>query len=131
MTAPLYQQWLNAKAIEAKATATRRDIEDELVASLSVNVALDKVQTYDCDEYTVKVTGRLDRKVDADLLQEVAAEHGLTNHLPMLFRWKPEVNMAAWKATPADVTGPLSAAITTKPGRPSFAITKHEGTEHG
>ena len=53
---------------------------------------------------------------------ELAAEHGLTDHLSTLFRWKPEINMAIWKAADESITKPLAAAITAKPGRPSFTI---------
>ena len=69
-----------------------------------------------------EVVGRIDRKVDADKVQELAAEHGLTDHLSTLFRWKPEINMAIWKAADESITKPLAAAITAKPGRPSFTI---------
>jgi hypothetical protein len=34
--------------------------------------------------------------------------------------------MAAWKAADESITRPLAAAITAKPGRPSFAITIEE-----
>jgi hypothetical protein len=30
--------------------------------------------------------------------------------------------MSAWKAADDSITRPLAAAITTKPGRPSFSI---------
>ena len=46
-------------------------------------------------------------KVNSDKLQELAAEHGLTDHLPSLFRWKPEINMTVWKAADASITTPL------------------------
>ena len=49
-------------------------------------------------------------------MQELAAEFGLTEHLASLFRWKPEINMAVWKATDEAITKPLAAAITAKPG---------------
>jgi hypothetical protein len=55
-------------------------------------------------------------------VQELAAEHGLTDHLSTLFRWKPEINMAIWKASDERITRPLAGAITAKPGRPSFTI---------
>lgn len=74
----------------------------------------------------MKVTCRIDRKVDADMVQELAAEHGLSEHLASLFRWKPELNMSAWKAADESITRPLAGAITAKPGRPSFTITKKD-----
>jgi hypothetical protein len=58
--------------------------------------------------------------------QELAAEHGLTEHLARLFRWTPEINMALWKAADETITRPLADAIMAKAGRPSFKITIKE-----
>jgi predicted fused transcriptional regulator/phosphomethylpyrimidine kinase len=83
-------------------------------------------ETAEPEGFVVKISGRIDRKVDGDKVQELAAEFGLTDHLAKLFRWKPELNMAIWKATDATITGPLAGAITAKPGRPSFKIIPKE-----
>ncbi len=118
----LYQQWLEAKENERLAVARRREIEDQLALDLKINPNQDKSQTFDADGYKVKVTTRLTRKIDADRLQEIAAENGLSPHLSTLFRWKPEIVAAAWKAAADNITRPLLDAIETKPGRPSFNI---------
>lgn len=116
--------WLDAKAQERAAIERRREIEDRIKALASVPDTLEGTKTLEHCGYTIKIVGRIDRKVDADLLQEIAAEHGLTDHLSYLFRWKPEVNTKAWQAADERITRPLMAAITTKPGRPSFTIIK-------
>jgi hypothetical protein len=87
---------------------------------------LDGTETVEPGRFEVKIVGRIDRKVDGDKVQELAAEFGLTDHLAKLFRWKPEINMAIWKATDESITKPLAAAITAKPGRPSFKIIPKE-----
>jgi hypothetical protein len=120
----IYQQWLNAKAIEAIAIKTRRDIEDAMVAELDVPAHLDGTMKREVAGFAVKVEGRINRKVDADKLQAIAAEYGLTEHLSSLFRWKPEIALTAWKAASPTITTPLSDAITATPGRPSFSITE-------
>jgi hypothetical protein len=122
----LVKEWLESKAAEAQAVQRRREIEDQLKALTNISEDLDGTKTLDVPGYVVKVTGRIDRKVDADLVQEIAAEHGLDAHLSTLFRWKPELNMTAWKAADESITRQLSSAITAKPGRPSFAITTKE-----
>lgn len=122
----LVKEWMESKATEAQAVQRRREIEDQLKALTNIPEDLDGTKTLDVPGYVVKVTGRIDRKVDADLVQEIAAEHGLYAHLSTLFRWKPELNMAAWKAADESITRQLSSAITAKPGRPSFAITTKE-----
>lgn len=116
--------WLEAKARETKAINDRRAIEDQMRSLIGVAENLDGTMTAKPDGYVVKITGRINRKVNADKLQELAAEAGLTEHLSSLFRWKPEINMTAWKATDAAITTPLLGAITSEAGRPSFAITK-------
>lgn len=122
----IYLAWLDAKAAEQSAIVVRRTLEDKMLAQLTIDAAQEGATTIERDGYVVKVTGRIDRKVDSEKLQELAAEHGLTDHLPSLFRWKPEINMAVWKASADNITKPLSGAITAKPGRPSFNIVKKE-----
>ena len=118
--------WLIAKQAEADATANRRLIEDQLATFAKVRADLDGTETIEAGHYTIKVVGRIDRKIDADRLQELAIEHGLTDQLSSLFRWKPEINMAAWKQASPEIVRPLADAITAKPGRPSFKVTIKE-----
>ena len=120
----LYQRWIDAKELEKSAMDLRRALEDELVAELGIPKTLDGTQNIEADGYKVKVVGRLERKVNSDKLQDLAAEFGLTQHLSSLFRWKPEVNATAWKSADPLITAPLQDAITTTNGRPSFTITK-------
>jgi len=120
----LYQQWLDAKETERQATNARRKIEDGIRILLDVPADLESTSTFEKDGYVIKIAGRIDLKVDSEKLQELAAESGLLDHLSSLFRWKPEINSAAWKAADESITKPLLGAITSKPGRPSFTITK-------
>lgn len=120
----IYQQWLDAKAAEKAAIDDRRTIEDQLVKALNIPNTLDGTQNVQDEGYKIKIVGRLDRKVNADKLQDLAAEFGLTEHLSSLFRWKPEINASAWKSADSRITDPLQDAITTSNGRPSFTITK-------
>lgn len=116
--------WREAKDAERDAQDRRREIEDNLAARLALAPDLDGTVTHG----DLKITGRIDRKVDADLLQELALNAGLTDHLSSLFRWKPEINRKAWDHADDSITRPLSRAITSKPGRPSFALVeKKEG----
>ena len=122
----LSEQWLAAKQAEAEAIAKRRDIEDRIKSVAGISDNLEGTGVLFPDHYTIKITGRIDRKIDSDKLQELAAEYGLSDHLSSLFRWKPEINITAWKAADESITKPLAAAITAKPGRPSFSITPKE-----
>jgi len=122
----LATMWLRAKQVEKDATEDRRDIEDHIKKLARISDQLDSTETLERGQFVIKIAGRIDRKVDGEKVQELAAEHGLSDHLATLFRWKPELNMAAWKAADATITGPLAGAITAKPGRPSFSITPKE-----
>jgi hypothetical protein len=121
----LAASWMRAKKDESDAVEYRRQLEDRLKLLLGVQDYLEGTETFQnaATGYVIKVIGRIDRKIDAEKVQELAAENGLTDHLSSLFRWKPEINMAAWKAADESITRPLAAAITAKPGRPSFSIT--------
>ena len=122
----LYDDWIKAKADETEATKRRRGIEDLLVKAFEIPENLEGTKNLEAESFKIKIEGRINRKVNADKLQELAAEHGLTEHLSSLFRWKPEINMTLWKAADASITTPLLDAITATPGRPSFTITKAE-----
>lgn len=122
----LAQMWLRAKQAEKDATEDRRDIEDHIKKLARIAENLDSTETVEPGQYVIKIAGRIDRKVDGEKVQELAAEHGLSEHLATLFRWKPELNMSAWKAADETITGPLAGAITANPGRPSFKIIPKE-----
>jgi hypothetical protein len=122
----LLTAWMEAKEAERAAQERRRDLEDQIAAALKVPADLEGTMRRDFDDVEVKIVGRIDRKVDADALQDLAREAGLTDHLPALFRWKAEINAKAWDRADESITKPLTGAITTKPGRPSFSVTKKE-----
>jgi len=123
----LYQAWLNAKQTEETAVKVRRDLEDQMVKYFNVSETLDGTKNITTsDGYLIKVIGRMTRKVNAEKLQELAEEHGLSDHLSSLFRWKPEINSEQWAAADSSITTPLLDAITTTAGRPTFKITIKE-----
>jgi hypothetical protein len=124
--ADLAGEWSAAKEDERAAIERRREIEDAIGRLMKLPEALDGTERLDANGWEIKVTGRIDRKVDTDALQELAREAGLTDHLQALFRWKAEINAKAWDRAADDITRPLTGAITAKPGRPSFSITKKE-----
>jgi hypothetical protein len=122
----LYQRWIEAKQIEAAAVEDRRALEDQMLKAMNIPQNLNGTSTRQINGYKIKVESRINRKIDADKLQEIAAETGLTEHLSSLFRWKPEINTKVWNAADEAVTRPLLDAITSTPGRPTFTITKEE-----
>ena len=126
----LYQEWIKAKKTEQHAIEKRREIEDQLIHEMRVNLNEEGTQNFENEEYKIKVVTRFNRKIDADSLQELAIGEGLQDYLKTLFRWKPDLNMTAWKATDKTITDVLSRAITTTPGRASFTITTKENNKN-
>lgn len=122
----LYQQWIEAKEAERLAVERRREIEDVITMAHSLSDDFEGTTNFDEDGYKIKVVGRMNRKVDSDQLQEIAASNGLSDHLASLFRWKAEINQTAWKSADKSITAVLAGAITTSPGRPSYSIEKGE-----
>ncbi len=118
----LYIEWINAKDAEEAATAKRRHIENIIISEQDISAELDGVKNIIDPDFKIKITGRLNRKIDANLMTEIASTHGLMDYTTSLFRWKPELNAAAWKVTEKTITDIFLPAITTTPGRPSFSI---------
>jgi hypothetical protein len=124
---PLQQlsaEWLEAKDAERDATERRRLIEDEMVRLLDVKPTDENTRKVEADPFIIKIACRINRKVDGDLAQEIAAENDMQDHLALLFRWKPELSMAAWNGVGDNVKQVFARAITATPGRPSFTIIK-------
>lgn len=120
--AELCRDWRAAKRAEAEAVSRRRECEDRILSLIGLPDAFKGTENAEAPGYKIKLVGRLNRSIDADKLQELAAEHGLSQHLSSLFRWNPDINARAWKSADETITRPLLGAITTKPGRPSFTI---------
>ena len=114
----------NAKQREDEAKAERHKLEAEFISLIGMAENATKSIKQTVPGYTVDLTPRIDRKVDSDLLQRIANENGLSEHLQDLFRWKAELNVKIWKAADESITAPLAAAITTKPGKISVKITR-------
>jgi len=120
----LYQRWLDAKKLETAVVAERRQLEDQMVELFGIPKDLDGTIKREADGFQIKMEGRINKKIDSDKLQMLAAEAGLSEHLSSLFRWKPEINAKAWNSASDAVTKPLLDAITSTAGRPTFTITK-------
>lgn len=122
----LYEQWMEAKAAETEMTARRRAIEEEIAKSLAVPEDWEGSYTMKDGGFKINVKRTFTRKVDDKRLTALANEFGLQEYLSTLFRWKPEINMKAWKDAEPSVTEKLAQAVTTTPGRVSFKIEEEE-----
>lgn len=116
-------EWLEAKEAERDATDRRRLIEDEMVRLMGIEQTDEHTRKVEANPFTIKIACRINRKVDGDMAQEIAAENDMQDHLGLLFRWKPELSMTAWNGVGDNVKQVFARAITATPGRPSFTIT--------
>jgi len=115
---------MEAKDAERDATEKRRLIEDEIVRLLEIEETDNHSREFEADPFTIRISSRINRKVNGDLAQEIAAEHDMQDYLSVLFRWKPELSMTAWNGVGDNVKQVFSRAITSTPGRPSFVIMR-------
>tara|TARA_R110000868_G_scaffold407598_1_gene689199 strand:+ start:5235 stop:5627 length:393 start_codon:yes stop_codon:yes gene_type:complete len=122
----LVETWAQAKKVEAQSIKTRREVEDEISKICAIDPKHEGTVSLEIEQYKVKIESKFTRKVNADNLQEIAGESGLTDHLFTLFRWKPEIEMKAWKAADPAVTNVLLKAVTTTASRPSYSISQEE-----
>lgn len=121
----IINQWLEAKEAEAQAVANRRAIEDQLSEAFAVSESDEGIKTVAVDGYKVKITSRIDRKVDADKLAKLAANTSIPAPVWQgLVRWKAEVNTKSYKDLPEETKAILADAFTLKAGRPSYQITQ-------
>jgi len=115
-------EWRVAKQLEQEATLRRRNIEDEIKAAIGFDEKREGSEALPFDGGRVVITARLDRKVDGTLARQLATENHLEDWLERIFRWKPELEVRAWKKAPEYVTQVFAPAITTKPGRATFSL---------
>jgi len=124
----LADRWIVYKETEKIAVENRREIEDQIACRLNFPETFEGTENVTAvgSPYAIKIEGRINRTVNAEKLIAIADEEGLETQISALFRWKPEINMTAWKAADQSITKPLSKAITAKAGRPSFTITRKD-----
>lgn len=78
--------------------------------------------------YSVKVTQRMNRRIDGEQVQQIARDRGIDwQTVNSLFRWKPEVNLKVWRKTAPELTGLFAEAITTTPAKPTVKVEEIEG----
>jgi len=75
----LVETWTQCKKAEQMSMETRRKIEDRITDLLELDLKTEGTVNLDVSGYKMRIALRRIRKVDSDLLQEVAAEHGIVD----------------------------------------------------
>ena len=122
----MYQQWIEAKAAESAARASRLEIEKQICEAHEFDRTYEGVATHEVEDYTVKITGRITRKVDVEKVRDIAINNNLEGQLENLFRWKCEIDARNWKSVGNSITAPFLPAIESKPGKPAVTVVPKE-----
>lgn len=126
----LPELWLHAKRLEQHTIGVRHALEDAMVILFPVDEeneeALEGTETNEVEGFEIKIARKLTRKVDGDKLTELSEEYEIDDEIARLFRFKPELNLAVYRAEGEEMQQLFAPVITTKPGRPSFTITAIE-----
>lgn len=120
--AELCEQWDTLKSAEREAVEARRMVEDEIIKRAGIREGDEGTRKFG----SLKIACRIDVKVDSEIAQQCAAEHGMESHLTALFRWKPELKIREWSGAHETIQRAFSPALTSKPARPSFSIATTE-----
>ena len=118
--------WEVAKAQEKEAVEQRRMLEDAMASIMGLSPELDGTIAVLAGNSVIKVVGRLSHKVNSEVLDDIIRENGVEEVAHEIFRFKPELNLRAWKQADEASQNMFFEAITTSAGRPSFSITVKE-----
>lgn len=116
----LTEQWIEAKTLERDAVERRRILEDQMRRCLKIAESEEGVVTHVLDNYKIKATCRVNRKIDPEKFLLLANDGQID--ISTFTRWKCELIMSEWRKQDEAVQHALSEAITTEPGRPTFSV---------
>ena len=116
----LSNMWLLAKEREGTATSDRRKIEDRIKSLAGIAENLEGTETVAPSHFTIKIQGRIDRKVDAAALSK--GWDSLSADAQAAFDWKPSVKVSALRKLEGADAAAAAVFITAKPASPSITI---------
>ena len=118
LTSRLFQ----AKEEERQAKLKRMNLEDAMAQAIGIPENWEGAMTNRVGQYKVRVSRKKNVRIDAEKLIECAAQAGIKDQLKTLFRWKPEINKAAWDEADREIITALSPAIESTLGKAAFSV---------
>ncbi len=109
------------KKEEALAASERAKIEKWVVMTLKAQARGKTTFVGPDGKEVVSVTKSVIYKVDGDKLDQIAKEQGLEAQLPVLFRFKAELNADNWNAAEDKTRIAFAEAVTASNGKPSVS----------
>jgi hypothetical protein len=115
-----------AKQQEQAAKERRVMFEAELAKAIALPDEWEGTKTKAVGEFKVKLTRRMNYKIDANKLREQARVYNILPMLDKLFSWKPEVVRTEWKEADEKTRLAFAPAMEVTPGKASFTVEKTE-----
>lgn len=117
------QELFEAKAEEAKATAKRIELEEELIAV--VGAKEEGAQTHTIGDFKITITGKLNRKIDWDVFDKTISSKIPENLHPVkMKRELDETGVKYLANNEPQLYKILARALTIKPAKTSVTIAK-------
>lgn len=125
----LVSQLYEAKLAEQSAREYRLGLEAALEEKIGVPEDWEGTKTRPVGKFRVKVSRKMNVKIDANRLREQARVNDILPMVDLLFRWKPELDKKKWNAADEKVRLAFAPAMEVTPGKAIFTITMDEDTE--
>lgn len=114
--------WMDAKNEETAANKRRLALEEELLSFLTTKT--EGSESHQIGPYKVTLTGRLNRKVDWELVEELGVSDALS---PV--KWKPELDLKGLRyleSNEPETYKLFCKALTVEPAKTSVTVIRNE-----
>ena len=115
-----------AKQAEEEAKARRVALEADLAAAIGLPDDWEGAKTNNVGAYKVKLTRRMNVKIDPIRLRELARVNNILPTMERCFRWKPEIVKKEWDKADERARTLLAPAMEITPGKASFVVSMAE-----
>ena len=115
-------EWMDAKNEEIAANKRRIELEEELLSHLAAKI--EGSESHQIGPYKVTLTGRLNRKVDWDMLPKLGIPEDM---LPL--KHKPELDLKGLRyleSNEPETYKIFSRAMTVEPAKTSVTVIRNE-----
>ena len=120
----LFKELYEAKQQEDIFKAKRTALEEQIALTWGIPQEWEGSHMEKTDEFKVKISRRMNLKIDADALTDIAHKHDLGSFLGTLFKWKPELDKKQWDKADENIKAAFAESMTKTPGKVSVSVEK-------